>query len=311
MPADPKQPGHYIIQLKGAKNLITPHYLVKKAHGKGNVILSSLRCQDSQISESRRLYCMLLTNLGIALDPEAAAHLEEKSARKFWDYTPIDIAKTANRGFVDDPKNQVKGWSGAGNDDDLYQFPTGKQEFCGIPFDIIQPKKNKGATCIAVANPASLKGIPSEVNDIPVKQKFDRLVFLYGAACRGTELKIRVQYAERKTWIPGAPDPFVDILIRPGLEIDDWYSAKRYIFGEKSLPMAKLAWTGYSRLTKRFGFPVGVFLYSWDNPHPEKEIDAIDLIATSSSSQNKGIIFLMGLNGANRKKTTEKHGSAQ
>jgi hypothetical protein len=301
MSPQPQQPGHDMISLPGAIDLIKPSYLVKTNWGKGSVLLSSLRCQDSQISESRRLYCMLLTNLGIALDPEATARLEEKSAREFWNYMPIDLRQLANRGFVDDPRNRVHGWTGAGCEDDLFQFPTGKQEFCGIPFDIIPAEKNKGRTCIAVANPALNKGIPSEIKNLPVKDKFDRLVFLYGAGWRGTTLKIRVQYAERRTWIPGAPDPFVDIPIRPGMEIDDWYSAKKYLSGELALPVAKLAWSGYSRLTERLGFPVGVFLYTWDNPHPEKEIEAIDIIAPPGGDLNKGGVFLMGLNGAKLK----------
>jgi len=63
----------------------------------------------------------------------------------------IDFGKAANMGFTDDVSDDHKGgWTDQGADNDLRQFPVGRQTFSGIEFNIADPAANGGTGCIVL-----------------------------------------------------------------------------------------------------------------------------------------------------------------
>lgn len=295
-------PAHFAIDCSTAQPLTRPSYLSRIPVGKGTVTVSTLRLFESPTPEAERLLSSLLTNAGVFLDPgQASADSDpDRNARTGWTYTPISVAEFCNRGFRDDPSAPVRGWSAQGPDDDLSAFPVGKQILRGVTFEIVDPQNNHGKSLIALSGTKEVGILPDSVKEIPVGRKHERLVFLYGSAWGAPQFTIRINYSDRKTWIPGAPAPFVELTMRPKLEIDDWYMADTYLNGGGSMPRAKLAWAGYSAASKRRDRHVGVFLYEWDNPYPEKVIDSIDVL--SPGRNGSGQLFLLALSGADRKK---------
>lgn len=295
-------PGHWIVEGPAVLPLTRPAYLSKIPQGKGEILLSTLRLFESPVPEAERLLSSLLTNAGVRLDlgRSPAASDPDRDARTGWVYTPVSITKFCNRGFRDDPDAPVRGWSAQGPSDDLSAFPTGKQILRGVTFDIVDPAANDGKGLVALSGTKEVGVLPNAVKEIPVGRKHERLVFLYGSAWGAPQFTIRINYIDRKTWIPGAPDPFVELEMRPKLEIDDWYMAETYRSGGGSMPRAKLAWSGYSAASRRRDRQVGVFLYEWDNPYPEKIIDSIDIL--SPGRKGSGQLFLIAISGADRKK---------
>lgn len=299
--AESSDPAHFEIRCRTARPLMKPGYLSLIPCGKGFAAVSTLRVLESPAPEAERLLCSLLTNFGVPLSPGngSGAFERDRDAREGWNYVPIRLDRFCNRGFRDDPGSPVRGWSAQGPGDDLSAFPVGAQVMRGVSFHVTDPRANGGKGLIALSGTKEVGVLPAEVREIPVGRKFERLVFLYGAAWGAPQFTIRVNYADRKNWIPGAPDPFAEITMRPRIEIDDWYQAETYLSGD-TMPRAKLAWAGFSALSKRRNRHVGVFLYEWDNPHPEKTIDSIDVF--SPGRNGSGQLFLIAVSGADRRK---------
>lgn len=300
--ASASDPGHVVVECSAAQPLTRPAYLSEIRIGKGRITVSTLRLFESPTPEAERLLSSLLSNAGVLLDPgrASAGSDPDRETRTGWTYSPVPLAKFCNRGFRDDPDAPVRGWSAQGPDDDLSALPVGRQVMRGVTFEIVDPKRNGGKSLIALSGTKEIGVLPERVKDIPVGRRHERLVFLYGSAWGAPQFTIRINYIDRKSWIPGAPDPFVELTMRPKLEIDDWYMADTYLEGGGSMPRAKLAWAGYTAASRRRDRHVGLFLYEWDNPYPEKIIDSIDIL--SPGRKGSGQLFLIALSGADRKK---------
>ncbi|MBR0460178.1 MAG: hypothetical protein IJJ26_13160, partial [Victivallales bacterium] len=65
--------------------------------------------------------------------------------------TTIDLRAAANMSFKDDIEGDQKGgWTDQGPENDLRMLPVGKQRFSGTEFDIIDPAKNNGKSCLVL-----------------------------------------------------------------------------------------------------------------------------------------------------------------
>ncbi|MBR0459903.1 MAG: hypothetical protein IJJ26_11755, partial [Victivallales bacterium] len=68
-------------------------------------------------------------------------------------FTPLDLRPACNMGFRDEVEDDNKGgWTDQGPANDLRMFPVGSQTFCNTTFDIVDPKKNAGKSCIVLGN---------------------------------------------------------------------------------------------------------------------------------------------------------------
>lgn len=191
-------------------------------------------------------------------------------------FVPIDLRGHCNMGFKDGEAGDERGgWMDQGAKD-LRDFPTGKQTFCDIDFDIIDPDENNGKSCIV------LKGknrpyFPQSVKGIPVNRKLASLYILHSGA-----------WLHPTGWAPA---------YKYIINYEDGSSAGKTVGVEqvsdwgmpRDLADATIAWTG----TTTTGEQVGVWMMAWPNPNPDKLIKSIDIISNGLEGP-LGIIAITG-----------------
>ncbi len=180
----------------------------------------------------------------------------------------LDLSKQANRPFSDDGKNG--GWTGQG-ENDFRNMPLGIQKVNGVNFNIIDPAKNNGKSCLVLRGTPK-PDFPARIDGIPVGEKLARLFFLHACAWSGKEAgRYRLNYED---------GTHADYILYPGRNIGDWWTCS---FLSDAAP-------GILR-QNALGQQVGVYMAVWENPHPEKTIRTIDVL---SSGAENDIDFLPG-----------------
>ena len=68
--------------------------------------------------------------------------------------TPLDLSGAVNTGFADETADDRKGgWTDQGSENDLAMLPPGRHRWNNVNFDIIDPARNNGKSCIVLAGP--------------------------------------------------------------------------------------------------------------------------------------------------------------
>jgi len=171
-------------------------------------------------------------------------------------YLPVDISEQVNMAFIDDRDGDGKGgWTDQG-DNDLRNFPRGRQTFGGVPFDILDPD-SKGRPAVIMLG--SRRNFPNEKVLSAVPARFTVLHILHAAAWinNGKVGDYILRYGD-------GTEAKIDVVADTHLA-DWWYP--------QNLPQAPVAWYGSNRIRDL----VSVWLMSWVNPHPEKDVTAIVL----------------------------------
>ena len=77
---------------------------------------------------------------------------EDEYAEMRQTFKTLDLTAVANRGFADDVSGDGKGgWTDQGAQNDLSGFDLrGKSNLKGVEFDIIDPEKNGGRSCVVL-----------------------------------------------------------------------------------------------------------------------------------------------------------------
>ncbi len=281
--------------------LVEPAYLAELPVGKGRVVLDQTMGLVTPLPTLSRITSTVLSNLGGTLEPGGGGQGDKEK----WEFQTVDLTKFVNRSLSDSDEAGVpRGWNGSGSNNDLREFPTGHQNLRGVEYFITPPAKAAGNSMIAL-NGASpkLEDLPDRVEGISVNTKADRLYFLHVSVWGVPGFTYRVYYKEdRAKWIPGQPDPFVDLRVKPRENILDWVDARAVERGETFMPGATVAWLGGTKRTRDSsatgGSDVGVFQMAWDNPHPDKTIESIDIISTGD--EGSGHPFVLGITAARR-----------
>ena len=199
-------------------------------------------------------------------------------------YSPIDISKYANRGFIDETANDGKGgWSDQGPDCDLREFPTGLQKFNGVLFLVGQEPK----TCVVLSSGARpFPELQPESVAIPVDKKALGFYFLHAGTYTGYDVQIgkyQIQYEDGTV---------LDIPLVGDQNLHDWISLPGPFPKEKST-WSRIAWTGSTRAS----FPnVSVSQMLWVNPKPETQVKSI----TFENPAKKGCPILVGITAVER-----------
>lgn len=171
-------------------------------------------------------------------------------------YTAVDLRAVVNMGFKDEFAGDGRGgWTDQGGNDMRF-IPVGHQTFRGIPFEIIDPKTHHGrASLILYGAARPYFPVTAEVTGIAKKAR--SIYFLHGAAwCQKEQgATYTVTYADGTA---------VDIPIRGGHEIADWWQPQD---GEA----CRVAWFGPNMASPN----VGLLVFPWQNPNPDKVIAAI------------------------------------
>lgn len=302
VPAGQAQPlaqdstGEMVLGGKDVTPLVTPAYLGTVPRGKGQVIISTSRPLDYPVTKPVQMLSMLLGNAGASLVPDG---LSTTTATQSWAYATIDLRSFVNLPLSDNPGGR-RGWHQSGPENDLRLFPSGTQVFHGVTYDLVDPDRCNGNGVIALSGSVGRGVLPSDIKGIGVHRKADRLYLLHSAAWGRPGFTYRVYYAaDRKAWIPGQPAPYVDIEVNPQSNIADWWGVQSYANGDALLPGATVAWMGQTPRSRSQGDNwVGVFQMIWDNPHPEKEIESIDIL--SPGQVGSGQVFVFAITTASR-----------
>ena len=170
-------------------------------------------------------------------------------------FTPVDLSRADNIGFPDEEKED-KGKKDT--DKEKYNF-KGQIHLLNIPFNIINPKKNNGKTCILLN--AQKKKSLSLYADININKKAAGIYLLHSAAnIRGPGGRYKIYYEDGTSYLVQLSDK---------KDIFNWYHKKQDTKWARHTHFLRLppVWTGAN--------PEGMlslYLFSLVNPYPDKKI---------------------------------------
>lgn len=176
---------------------------------------------------------------------------------------PLDLTKACNMGFRDEASDDgAGGWTDQGGND-FRNMPLGFQTLCSVPFNIVDPGKNNGKSCIVLRGNGKKQFAESVT--VPVSRKAGAIVFLHTLAWGDEKpvAKYVVNYADGKT---------EEIPIRQGKEILPWW-------GVNESENVKLAVVSKNLSTRK----IALHAWQWVNPRPDAEITSIEFRSTDSN----------------------------
>ncbi len=145
----------------------------------------------------------------------------------------------------------------------LKALKAGVQKLGDVTYDIGDGVLQLGSS--------SVTGKPEKIEGIKVGRKAAKLHFLQGAGYDtedGKEVgKYVVRYADKTT---------AEAKIVYGKHVVDWWA-----YPDKAGPTeSKAVWEGENEASKGFKATIKLYHMAWANPHPDKEIAAIDFVAS-------------------------------
>lgn len=184
-------------------------------------------------------------------------------------FTPLSLKELANTDFRGNTVEGVAGWTGEG-ENDLHQFPTGKQEFHQVPFLVTDPEQNGRRACLGLS---AAKNYADQAL-LKVGRKAASVYLLHTTGKNYYAGSIRLDYADGSGHVDH---------MGPG-KISNWWYPTAPV-DRKQIPHMKIAWRGENKYSRN----VGVCLYGLNNPHPEKEIRSITF--RSAGDQTKWMVL--------------------
>ena len=155
---------------------------------------------------------------------------------------PVSLADAANMGFADErAEDQTGGWTDQGPENDLRMFPVGKHSFSGVPFQIVDPRKNHGRSCIVLRG-KSRPWLPEMATlELPDGRTGKYLYLLNAVAWpgKGKAGEITVEYANAKLVEKEEQTFFVE---------NEKNTAN--FWGAHIIPDAEIGWTGHNASSK-------------------------------------------------------------
>jgi len=189
----------------------------------------------------------------------------------------VDIRPYADMGFKDDVARDGKGgWTDQGPKKDMRNIPTGKVSLRGVDFDVIDPEKNNGKSCVVLAGPdySPTGFLPKAVENIKIGKRVKKLYFLVA----GAYIPVRQRKVAAFEIMYGAGVGHAQVLFSSitldvigGENIDDWMTENR-----RDLAEAVTGWIGASGA----GYAVGSYLIEWVNPEPARVVVGINFRST-------------------------------
>jgi len=208
---------------------------------------------------------------------QAYRRLPENPTFPKWTFSPVNLRAVVNRGWKQDGKLPVEGWTGE-LDNDMRNIPVGKRK-CGlIEFDIIDPAKNDGKSVMRLSYDSD--NCPRSVTVSADGKKGKSVYFLHSTAYGSPRNAIIAVYTV--CYADGTEET---IYVRNGGEIGHWWgivgiNESRKGWDAVDHTRVRVAWQGPNPTWKR----VGMYMFGWDNPHPDKAITAIRISAEKTSS---------------------------
>jgi hypothetical protein len=195
-------------------------------------------------------------------------------------FAKIDIRSAANVDFAGTKGENPcpAGWNNDGKND-LSEMPVGTLKFQNIPFDVIDPSKNRRRACVGLS---TNKLYQREVS-LEIGKRAKSIYFLHAYSGKHSIAGLAtIQYADGSKFAQ---------YMEKNRQIGNWFMPEDSIFvgGEKNFisPDLRVAWRGKNAKFDN----VGAYVYGMRNPHPEKIIEKITL----NASETGNIWFVLGI----------------
>ena len=199
----------------------------------------------------------------------------------------VNLRPFCNWSQIDKVPNDGYGWQDWGPNYDLRRMPKGKVEFCGIPFEVLDPAKSGGKSIIMISNPTDQDrtlDLPPRAGPILVNRKAASLIFLRACENIGKIPSYRIHY-EGGRYLTAAFQVLSEK--RAGM-VHTWNRSNNYALPASAKPdaggnsyihnmvkafsyMARPAWIGQTPS----GDEATIYLHEWVNPYPELTITGI------------------------------------
>lgn len=171
------------------------------------------------------------------------------------EFTPVDLSNVVNADISGDGAENVPGWTAEG-DNDLREFPVGKQEFQGVPFQITDPAQNGRRACLGLSNdPEYLQEVRVDIGS-----KAETIYILHTANRSSNVGSVFLSYADGSEYHE---------YIEQG-KIGNWWYPQDPSY-EGRMPNCKVGWRGKNARSGN----VGAYIYGMSNPSPEKQVEKI------------------------------------
>ncbi len=177
---------------------------------------------------------------------------------------PLDLRAAATSGFTDEANNDGKGgWTDQGKDNDLRALPVGKRRMQGVLYEILDPAKNGGKSCIMLRGRERPGFAAEAVAPQSGKVSGGYLYLLHALAyvqAGEPAGQVIVDYTD------GSSSSFE---VRPHRDVGDWWRAR-------PVPGAAVVWTGAN--------PQGsVGLFSTAFPIEKKPVKAVRFVSAGNA----------------------------
>jgi hypothetical protein len=146
----------------------------------------------------------------------------------------------------------------------LADLPRGERKLGGVKFKI-------GERLIQLEGPGTK--FPTKVEGIKVGRKFAKLSILHAA---GQCLAVKDGAVIGKYVVHYRDGSKAAIEIVYGKDVRDWWE----LSDARKVTRAKVAWEGDNPVRKETRTKVRLYLTTWVNPHPKKEVARIDYVCT-------------------------------
>ncbi len=189
--------------------------------------------------------------------------MPEKPERTF---TTINLKDVANADFAGTGAKGVPGWTGE-NENDLHEFPSGKQMFKDVPFDIVDPAENGRKACLIISND---KGYTLK-RTLNINKKASSIYLIHAQSYGNNVGNITINYTDGTHYVK---------YINRGENINGWWYPEDapYYEGNEAY---RVAWTGKNEKC----INVGVHIYGMDNPYRDKTIKSLEFNGVESNAK--------------------------
>ncbi len=170
----------------------------------------------------------------------------------------LDLSAAANRGPGDSFDNSFPGAEDSVQKNGLAEFPSGPQTFRGVPFRLMDPAKNQGRSFVALKG-RERPDFPEAVTLQGPGGGISNLYFLQTCHWGGTSDKIAV--AQYEILYDDGQNQVVPL--RVGREFTNFWGA------DDTAESVLAWWYRYKNST------MGMNLFTWKNPRPEKSIRSV------------------------------------
>lgn len=241
--------------------------LVRYDKGGGGVVLCNVDFREREAvpvnqTKKRAILAAVLRNLNAPFSGGRTVIVGAGAA-----YTPLDIHTKATT------YKDARGWFGdAGRT--FEDLPAGEHVLAGVPFVIYEMPTSPVPQVLMLGGKGVPGNLPAEIKAVPVGRKAGALFFLHTARVdrrlNDRERREGAQPEMCRYVVRYAGGATEEIPVVSEVHIDD-YRQKH----PAALPGAQLAWT------RPYGdgdVSAAAYAMQWDNPHPDAEIESIDMI---------------------------------